>query len=310
MERKRILVVDDEPHMVKLLKIGLEANNYQVLEAYNGRESLKKAKKEKPDLILLDIMMPDLDGYEVCKLLKADFFTSHIPIIMLTVKAQLKDKLQGIEVGADDYITKPFEPEELKARIEMCLRHTYRDLNANPLTHLPGSAQIIHQLENRIAKKTSFALLYLDLDNFKAFNDYYGFLQGDEAIKLTAEITVRAIEELGNGEDFVGHIGGDDFIALTTPDKTETICKEIINNFDRSITNLYAKEDRERGYITCKDRKGESHNYPIMTLSIGVATNTKKIFSHHAQVVQTATELKNYVKSLEGSKYFVDRRGD
>lgn len=309
MEKEKILIVDDEPDILDVLKLTLQEEKYRVIEAKDGVEALEMVKKKGPHLIILDFKMPRMNGDEVCKTLKNDILLRHLPIIMLTSKREVSDKVKGIDAGADDYIVKPFEPAELLARVKMILRRTTLDLDANPLTRLPGNVSILNELENRIEKKKPFAAAYLDLDKFKIFNDKYGFERGDEVIRETARLIIRNIRELGNPNDFIGHIGGDDFVFITTPDKCDGICLKIIKEFDDLAPSLYSPEDREKGFIIGKDRRGHNYKAPILSVSIGVVTNEHHKITHVAQLVQIGTELKSYAKSMqEGSHYIKDKR--
>lgn len=308
MARKKILVVDDEKYVVELIRDILESAGYKVVPAYSAKEALEKVYTESPDLILLDILMPRVDGYQVCREIREDLLLANIPIIMLTVKGGEKDEIKGLGIGADDYIVKPFRPGVLLARVNMVLKRTLRELEANPLTRLPGNTAIISEIEERIDSHRLFAVFYLDLDNFKAFNDRYSFEAGDKVIRQTARIIIKHMKELGSPDDFVGHIGGDDFIAITTPDKVDSVCSAIIKSFDKDILKLYSAKDQASGYISGRDRQGRINKFPIMAVSIGVVTNMKRKFSHTGQVAAVGAELKKYAKSLEGSNYVIDRR--
>jgi diguanylate cyclase (GGDEF)-like protein len=308
MARKKILVVDDEKYIVELIRDVLEPTGYRIIPAYSAKEALEKVYTESPDLILLDILMPKVDGYQVCREIRKDVLLSNIPIIMLTVKGAEKDEIKGLGAGADDYIIKPFRPGLLSARVNMVLKRTLRGLEANPLTRLPGNTAIISEMEERIDSDRLFAVFYVDLDNFKAFNDRHSFERGDKVIRQTARIIIKHMKELGGRDDFVGHIGGDDFIAISAPDRVDAICSAIIKSFDKDILKFYSAKDRARGYITGIDRQGGINKFPIMTVSIGVVTNTKRKFSHTGQVAAVGAELKKYAKSLEGSDYVIDRR--
>ena len=303
MSSEKVLVVDDEPDIVEMVKARLELNNFQVITAQDGEEALKKIEREEPDLVLLDVVLPKMNGLEICRKLREDIVLSHIPIIMLTGKGNLSDMVAGIEAGADDYIVKPFDPAELIARTRMVLRRTHRGLDANPLTRLPGNVSIAREIENRLKRREGFSLLYLDLDNFKAFNDHYGYGRGDEVIKLTAATIIKAVKEWGNDDDFIGHIGGDDFAVMTTPGKEDSICREIIHGFDGRITQLYDAEDRKRGYINSRRKQGE--RFGIMTASIGVVTNLPPEITHSAEVAQMGAELKERAKAIKGSSYII-----
>ncbi len=304
----KILIVDDDPDIRDVLKLTLSEENYDVSEAGNGEEALKAIHTKSPDLVLLDYQMPILDGREVCRLIKKDLLLRHLPIIMVTGKGDITDKLGGIDAGADDYIVKPFEPKELMAHIRMILRRTSIDLEANPLTRLPGNVSILNEFSLKLASKALFAVCYIDLDKFKAYNDIYGFEHGDEVIRETARILIRAVQTVGNPDDFIGHIGGDDFIVVTSVPTSDAICKKIIDDFDKTVPSFYNEADRNRGYIVAKDRQGKAQNVTLLSISIGVVTNEFRTIEHVAQIGEIGAELKSYAKNLGRSNYVKDKR--
>jgi diguanylate cyclase (GGDEF)-like protein len=306
--KQKILIIDDEPDIRDVLKITLECEGYDVIEAVDGVDGLEKVHKKSPDLVILDYKMPKMDGHEVCQILKKDILLRHMPIIMLTGKGETQDKVNGINAGADDYMVKPFEPVELVARIKMILRRSSRDLDANPLSRLPGNVTIMHELETAINNGKPFSVCYLDLDKFKAFNDTYGFEHGDEVIRETARIILSVVTEYGNPEDFVGHIGGDDYVFLTSVDKTEMLCNRIIEDFDKIAPSFYNQEDRQRGYIVAKDRQGHVENVPLISVSIGIVSNRDKSISHVVEIGEIGAELKKLAKANQGSNFVWDTR--
>jgi diguanylate cyclase (GGDEF)-like protein len=308
MAKPKILIADDDPDIRDILKLSLSEENYEVIEAKDGEEALRLISAKPLDLVLLDYKMPKIDGRQVCRLIKKDLLLRHLPIIMVTGKGEVNDKIGGIDAGADDYIVKPFEPKELLARIRMILRRTERDLEANPLTRLPGNVSILNELSKRLKTKALFAVCYLDLDKFKAYNDTYGFEHGDEVIRETARVMLRATQENGNPEDFVGHIGGDDFVIVTSVDKVDNLCKKIIEEFEKIAPSFYNEPDRKRGYIIAHDRQGKEQNIPLISISIGVVTNEFRKIEHVAQIGEIGAELKSYAKQLERSNYVKDKR--
>ncbi len=249
-----------------------------------------------------------MDGYEVARRVRRHPSNTHVPIIMLTAKSEVEDKLAGFDAGADDYITKPFGPQELLARVRTKIRRVEVDSSLSPLTRLPGNLAIEAELRRRIDDQEPFAVLYLDLDNFKAFNDVYGFTHGDEAIQLVASSGVDAVRRRGTTQDFVGHIGGDDFIIVTLPERAEEIAREIIDTFDRDIRKLYKVQDLRQGFIETRDRRGTLNRYPIMSLSVAIVSNDQRKLENYAQIGESAAELKRYAKSIGGSVYVKDKR--
>ncbi|MDD5130583.1 MAG: response regulator [Candidatus Omnitrophica bacterium] len=306
----KILIADDDPDIRDILKLTLEEEDYEITEAADGEEALKIIRSKPLDLVLLDHNMPKMDGRQVCNLIKKDLLLQHLPTIMVTGKGEVSDRIGGIDAGADDYIVKPFEPKELLARIRMVLRRTKRDLEANPLTRLPGNLAILNELSSCIEKKTPYAVCYVDLDKFKAYNDKYGFEHGDDVIRETARILISAAKECGNPGDFVGHIGGDDFVVVTTPDRSDAICEKIIRDFDRISPSFYTQEDRENGYIIGYDRQSKIHKILLLSVSIGVVTNEMREITHVAQIGEIGAELKKLAKSMEKSNYVKDKRQD
>ena len=241
-------------------------------------------------------------------ILKKDILLRHMPIIMLTGKGEIQDKIKGIDAGADDYIVKPFEPQELVARIKMIVRRSARDLDANPLSRLPGNVTILSELEAAIKKNDPFSVCYIDLDKFKSFNDTYGFEHGDEVLRETARIILGTVSEHGNKDDFVGHIGGDDYVILTTPDTADLLSIKIIERFDKAAPSFYNAEDRVRKFIVAKDRQGTVMQIPLISVSIGIVTNINRAISHVAEIGEIGAELKKLAKATPGSNFVKDSR--
>lgn len=303
-----VLVTDDDPDLRDILRSILEPEGYLVLESSDGEAALEAIRSKRPDLLILDYSMPKLDGPSVCRALKEDLLLRHIPVIMLTGRGEVHDKVTGIEAGADDYLVKPFEPQELLARVRMVLRRTAQELEANPLTTLPGNVSIEKDIERRLAAKQPIAVCYADLDRFKAFNDHYGFERGDQAIKHTAQVLLETVKRLGNPSDFIGHIGGDDFIVVTTPDRADTLCQAIIDRFDATIPSLYDEADRAKGFLLHTDRQGNPIKVGFLTISIAVVTNSERPLRHVGEVAAIGAELKGYAKRLDKSAFVRDQR--
>ncbi len=304
----KILLVDDERNILDIVQFNLEVEGFEVTTASDGMEALRVVHDAAPDLILCDIMMPEVDGLEVCRRLKADSRTNQIPIVMLSAKAQSQDKLDSIAAGADDFVTKPFDFNDLVARIKVNLIRAKQKKDVSPLTGFPGSISIEAEIKTRVKRAEAFATLYVDMDNFKPFNEVYGFPQGDKAIKMLADIIDDAVRKAGNMEDFVGHGGGDDFMIISTPDRAKAIAIFLIENFDRRVTALYREEDLQRGYFIRVDRAAKESYIPITTISIGIASNEHRRITTHWEVGEIAKETLNYAKSIPGSTFFMDRR--
>lgn len=304
----RILVVEDDISLRTILKMQLERAGYTVRAAEDGEQALRAVAEEVPDLVLLDVMMPGMNGYEVCEALKSDIVTANIPVIMLTARSEQEDRIRGLTGGANDYLTKPYEVEELLVRVRNILQWSQLQRAANPLTGLPGNIAIERELRVRLNRQTAFAFLYLDLDNFKSFNDHYSFRKGDEAIKLTASIILSAVSLEGSGGDFIGHVGGDDFILILDADRAQAVAQEILREFDEKVPKLYAPEDRQRGYIETHDRAGQTTRFPLMSVTIaGVSVRGGEI-THIGDISQRAAELKSLGKRSIGSIIVWERR--
>lgn len=307
MKKLRILITDDDPDILDVLELTL-SDQFEVTKANNGAEGLAKARSGTFDLIISDYMMPVMTGPEFCKELRTDVLLSHIPIIMLTGKGDIKDMVTGINAGADDYLIKPFEPDTLLARIAMIVKRTVRNLDANPLTHLPGNASIMEELQNLIASGKPFAVGYCDLDKFKVYNDKYGFEKGDDVIKATARVIIQAAREAAGPGIFVGHIGGDDFVFASPDDKADAISQRLITLFDQTAPSFYSDEDRQAGYILGKDRQGNETRAGLMSISIGIVSNINSKISHVAQIGEIGAELKKFAKMQNRSNFVRNRR--
>jgi diguanylate cyclase (GGDEF)-like protein len=308
--RPKVLIADDDHNLRELLMQVFPKQKFEVYQSIDGNETWETVQNLRPDIVILDIMMPGIDGIEVCRLMRENVGTRNIPVIMLTAKTQTRDKIVGMESGADDYVTKPFDPIELQARIEMHLRRYLRESDMSPITELPGNKAIERELDARLQSGGVFAMCYVDLDDFKAYNDYYGFHAGSEVIRITGHILSDAVKSCGGSDDFLGHVGGDDFIILTTLKHAEPICQEIISRFDERIPSFYQPEDLEKGYIVSIDRRGYVMKFPVMTVSIAVVHNEYRKLVDADQIGKVAAELKKYAKDLEGSIYIFDRRKD
>jgi diguanylate cyclase (GGDEF)-like protein len=304
----RVLIADDDPYIRQLLELALSEAGYEVTSAIDGYELVRLAQDRPPSLILVDLAMPRMDGYEAIRQLRNDTRTAHVPMLILTARTNTKDVVTGFETGADDYIAKPFDINELLARVKSHLRRSIQRPVLNPLTGLPGGVLLSQAIRQRLASKTPFALLYADLDNFKAFNDIYGFSRGDQVLLFVAGIIQKVMAAHGNPDDSIGHIGGDDFAMLTTPDRAERICRALIGTFDEEVTQLYNSEDRQRGYISGADRYGILRRFDLMSISIGVVTTQRRGFSDQESLTRVAAEMKHHAKEQPGSTFAVDQR--
>ncbi|EFO80372.1 response regulator receiver modulated diguanylate cyclase [Oscillochloris trichoides DG-6] len=300
-----ILIADDDESIRQVLMILLRSVGYRIELVGNGSDLIQRAQVIMPHLLLIDVMMPDMDGYEALRQLRNDTRTAHIPAIMLTARGEPKDLVHGFDSGADDYVIKPFNTVELIARVRSQLRRATRKPVRSPLTGLAGNVLIAEELRFRLRREEPFVLLYADLNNFKPFNDIYGFARGDRVIRLAADVIVACVARIGE-HDFVGHIGGDDFAIITTPQHITPICRAILTDFGLQVQELYDPADLERGYLEGVDRHGIYRQFPITTFSIGGVTNRYEQFAGPDEIGQRAAEMKAQAKSLPYGSYVVD----
>jgi diguanylate cyclase (GGDEF)-like protein len=305
---ERVLVVDDDEDIVRVVRINLELEGFEVDTAGDGQEALDRALANPPDIVLLDIMMPRMDGLTALRKMRGQPALSSTSIVLLTARGLTEDRVNGLELGADDYVTKPFDVVELVARVKAVLRRTKTARDTSPLTGLPGNFSIGAEIEQRIAKGEPFALVYCDLDNFKAFNDHYGFMRGDQVIQFSADVLRQSLADVGDHEGFVGHIGGDDFVAITEADSAEGFCKSVIDRFDDGILDYYDTADALKGYIEVTDRRGERYAFPVVAMSMGVVTNRSRPIGTQWEASAVAVEMKEFAKKQPGSAYRIDRR--
>ncbi|MBP7796743.1 MAG: response regulator [Elusimicrobiales bacterium] len=307
---KTIVVVDDDPNVGLLISVILKNIGYSVVSLSNGKDLLSYlANNSKPGLILLDLKLPDIDGYELCKRIRDNQFTSDVPIIVLTGVSEVDSKIKTIEMGADDYISKPFDVRELKVRIKRILKRKDNDSSLNPLTKLPGGPLIEEFTRKKLEVAPDFSYAYIDIDNFKAYNDVYGYTKGDAVIKFLADLLEKVLKENSKGDYFLGHVGGDDFVVLAPNDKIIRTVEGIIEEFDTKIRDYYSIADRQAGYITTTDRMNNIKTFPIMTLSIAIVSVRKSI--PYAKIIENIFEIKRFLKSRPAknkSIYHKDRR--
>jgi len=312
--RGHILIVDDEMNLPIFLKDFLEESGFKTRLAVSGKEALRLALQFQPDAVILDVDLPDTDGYTLCRAMRHTSTLRTVPIVMLTALSDKRNEIAGLRAGADDYLTKPIDTERLLARLENAISRNIRELDANPLTHLPGNTSIFQEMDRRLRGKDPFAVIYADLNNFKAFNDRYGFLRGDQAIRMAAQCVVLSVEGQASlsptmeGQWFVGHVGGDDFIAVLPSDQAETACREIIRRFDEEIPHLYDPEDQARGYVMGKTRQGQEAQFPFIGIALVIVSNSDQRFTHPGEISSMASELKGYAKSFGKSAFVWDRR--
>jgi diguanylate cyclase (GGDEF)-like protein len=291
MAKGRILVVEDDTDISNMLRIYFTSQGYEVVVTPRGGEALDRCRQQLPHVIVLDIMLPDIDGYEVCSRLRTNLRTSHIPIIFLTQKDERSDKIAGLELGADDYITKPFDIEELRLRVQNAQRRAERESLTNPTTGLPSGKLIEEQLR-LLMRKANWGLLYIGLPGIEAFNDVYGFVAGDEVLRFAALIMGETVDQMGTSEDFIGHVGGDDFIIITQGDRVNTMAEALIKRFNAEVGTHYDFKARQQGYIVYKDRSGKEQRAPLMTMAIGVIQPDEQGFTDIREITEAAADAR------------------
>ncbi len=305
-----ILVVDDDQDIASFVEFNLKMQGYEVVRARDGEEALEIMQTQRPDLAVVDWMMPRMDGVQLTQRLRAEPLTSALPVIMLTAKSMTVDKVVGLTAGVDDYLVKPFDTAELIARVSSTLRRNKEFREVSPLTGLPGNARVRREIADRMKAGGEYSVGYIDIDRFKSVNDVYGFDRGDEFITTLARSLHRAVTAVGPPSIFLGHIGGDDFVFICTPDQVLPLTKRAVTDFEQAADQLYDQQDAARGYIEVPDRRGNKNRAALVTLSIGVAQATVdgRRFTDPRVVIAVASEMKKVAKSQPGSYVAIDRR--
>jgi len=299
MGKSRLLVVEDDIDIGNMLKIYFSGMDFDVDVAVRGSDALEKTKQVLPHLIVLDIMLPDIDGYEVCRNLRTNMRTSHIPVIFLTQKDERSDKLQGLELGADDYITKPFDIEELKLRVQGAIKRSERESLTDPRSGRPAGRLIEEQLR-RIIREMDWALLDARVNNFEPFKDVYGFVAGDDVLRFTSLIIGEVVDELGSNKDFIGHAGGDNFIIITANEKAASMKARLKQRFDLEVQTHYNFMDRQQGFVQAPAADGATVKVPFMTMSVGVVSPNEQSFADIREITELAAEARRQDSATGG----------
>jgi DNA-binding response OmpR family regulator len=303
----RVLLVEDDPATRGALRELLGDAGYAPTEAADGETALAALSAGAYDVLLLDLGLPGISGGAVREVVRRDPRTRFLPIVLLSARAEQEAKVAELEAGADDYITKPYDADELLARLGAAVRRTNGLRSLNPLSGLPGNTTITEEIDTRLAHGADFSLLYIDIDRFKEFNDHYGFTRGDRMIARLADLLTE-IARCGSADRFVGHIGGDDFVMLAGADESERLAALIAQGFDEMAPSLYDEEDRQRGWIEARDRRRHLRHIPFATLSIGIVNVAPGRFDGAVAAARAAAEVKELAKRRPGSTWAVDRR--
>lgn len=301
-----LLFADDNEDMRSLVRDLLQSAGHEVALVPDGAAAIAAIGTREPDLLILDVSMPGLSGLEVCRLVKTNPFTAQIPVLLLTAQAEVESKVEGFEAGADDYLPKPFDARELRARVGALLRLVRREGDRNPTTGLPGGRAIDDEIARRLEKGSPFAVCYIDLDNFKAFADTFGFTLADDVIRETGRAIRVAVEGAGRPGDFVGHIGGDDFIIVTTNDSAQLVARECAARFRAVIANAVGEDVLARGTFDGLDRDGATRSFPIARMSTVVLSVHPDRWVSVTHMGMLAAEMKRRAKQRGGGTILVE----
>ncbi len=275
---------------------------------HSDEDFLSLISMDPPDIILVDRTCLQEEKSRIVDEFRNSTLYGHLPIIAVYSEKDIEDPA-ALKIPVDDFIVLGSPELQIRRRIEFIVGRSVRETDINPLTRLPGNESIIRCVQRMFDENGEIAVAWVDLDNFKPYNDRYGFSSGDEVLLAAARIITNAVRETGRENTFVGHIGGDEFLFICPIAETRTICEEILSRFDMVVRNFYNEEDLDQGGIVSKSRSGEVRKFPVITVSIAVVLSEKKRYRHYGQASQDAKEIMKYVKGLEGSNYMIDRRG-
>ena len=304
---QEIYIIDDEPNLRETLKrLFKEDKSYRFKSV--PTEELDIALKNIPSLIIINEDNIDEDIISICEKIKKDDDNTITPVIVLSSNKDHDHRINLLKLGVSHYIINPINEDFFYYTIQNTLNLIYINRRVSPLTGLPGNVQIQAEMKKRFSLKETFAMIYIDLDNFKAYNDVYGFLKGDQIIKFTAKIILKNVHTDEYEDSFVGHIGGDDFVAIVSETDYEKICQNIITDFDTNILKYFTDEDVERGYLEVENRKGIMEQFPLTSISIGVVEVEEGRFANVLEIGEAGASVKHLAKTIQGSTYVIDRR--
>ena len=302
-----IYIIDDDDKSMPIFKeLFKDDRGYNFISVKT--HELEKALRNIPSLIIINEDSIDRDILDLCKTIRQDEDNCITPIIVESSNIDEEHRISVLKTSVEYYIAKPLNHNYLYYTIKNIMRLMYMNRRVSPLTGLPGNVQIQAELKKRLQNNEKFAVLYLDLDNFKAYNDVYGFLKGDEIIKFTARTILSQIHSLEDNDTFVGHIGGDDFIAIVSETDYESVCQSIIAEFDKNILSFFTKDDAEKGFLEVPNRRGVIEEFPLTAISIGVVDVNPKNFKNILEIGEVGAQVKHLAKTILGSSYYVDKR--
>ena len=304
---KEIYIIDDDETSILVFKeLFREDKQYKFVSV--NTDSIDVALKNIPSLIVINEDAVDVDVVKLCRKIRKDENNMITPVIVVSSNSSRMHRMEILNEAVEYFIKKPVDEGYLYYTVKNLTRLLAINRRVSPLTGLPGNVQIQAELKKHLMKQEEFSVMYLDLDNFKAYNDEYGFLKGDEVIKYTANVITKCIHNDFNQIGFVGHIGGDDFIAIVPYKDTEALCQQIIARFDKGIKSFYNEADIENGYIEIANRKGIVEKFPLVSISIAVVVADKNRFDNILEIGDVSAQVKHAVKSVLGSSYAIDRR--
>ena len=295
--------------MPESIRAWLEKHRLPTATVATADELMSAALRSRPRLAIIDARTHPVAGLKGCQRLKADSFTGIVPALVL-VRDDRTSFAAAFDVLADEVIREGTDVAEVSLRVEALLRRSDRDTYVHPSTRLPGGREIETEIARRLEGNLQFAACYADLDHFKEYNDRYSYYDGDRVIRILSKILHDVVKGTVSERGFVGHIGGDDFLFVIPVEAVQEVCSEVVSVFDAIVPYQYSEQDRRAGYYFGKDRRGQLHKVPLMTVSIGVVTNERRHFTHPSLVSELASEMMSYGKSLPGSVFTIDRRGD
>jgi PleD family two-component response regulator len=285
--RNKILIVEDDTDTLEMLSTYFQAQGYDIVTAVMGEDALKICRESPPDLIVQDIRLPDIDGYEVCRRLRRNLRTDQIPVIFLTEMKDRSDRIAGLKLGAVDYVTKPFDMQELRLRVRNALRRAGYESLVSPVTGLPDTKVMDERLQSLLGRK-GWAALYISLANIEAFNDAYGFVAGDDALRAVALIISNVVDEVGSLDDFVGHLSKSELLLLTVPDKAEILRDRIVNRLTRAIHYFYPIKDREQVETSAQREQTEDIPVPAIAVKLGIVSGAVAQFTSVREIKRAA----------------------
>ena len=300
------IIDDDESSLVVFKELFKNDLNYKFISVKS--EQIDVALNNIPSLIIINEDAIERDVVELCEQIRKDEDNTITPVIVVSSNREKEHRLKILKKSVEYYIRKPVDEEYLYHTIKNLGRLLSINRTISPLTGLPGNVQIHAELKKRLTKKEEFAVMYIDLDNFKAYNDIYGFLKGDQIIQFTANTILSGAHSFFTEGTFVGHIGGDDFIAIVPYENIENLCQTIIATFDKGVKKFFTQEDQEKGFIEVENRKGIVEQFPLTSVSIGVVVAEKDRFANILEIGEVSTQVKHMAKSVQGSSYAIDRR--